>query len=168
MLCDKCKKTTATYHYKQNVNGQITELHLCPSCAAESAHSRMGTGEPFGGIASLLSGALRGHAEPARRVCSLCGATSAEIAKSAYAGCSECYRTFAQMFSPYIAKLHGHVAHRGRVPLSAKKPEAPVNEAEKQLTKLKKELDEAIREENFEKAAVLRDQINALKQDGKA
>ena len=43
-----------------------------------------------------------------------------------------------------------------------------VNEAEKQLTKLKQELDEAIREENFEKAAVLRDQINALKQDGKA
>ena len=60
------------------------------------------------------------------------------------------------------------MAHRGRDPLTAKKPEAPVNEAEKQLTKLKKELDEAIREENFEKAAVLRDQINALKQDGKA
>lgn len=166
MLCEKCKKNTATYHYKQNINGQLTELHLCSACAAESAHELIGINEPFGGIASLLTGALRSHAEPMRQVCSLCGATSAEIARSAYAGCPECYRTFSRMFAPYIAKLHGHVTHRGRTPLNAGGNAPKVNETEKQLEKLKKELEEAIHAENFEKAAVLRDQINALKQNG--
>jgi len=159
MLCENCKKNTATYHYKQIINGQMTELHLCPVCAASAAPA----GSDFGGFPSLFSSVLRGRTEPARRVCSVCGATSAEIAKSAYAGCSECYKTFAQMFRPYITKLHGHVSHRGRVPLSAKKPEPEADPIEAKLEALKKDLAEAIRTEQFEKAAELRDQINALK-----
>lgn len=159
MLCEHCQKHTATYHYKHIVNGQLTELHLCPNCASAIAAG----GDSFGGLASLFSGGLKGRAEPARRVCSVCGATASEISKTAYAGCSECYKTFAQMFRPYITKLHGHVTHRGRVPLSAKKPEPQIDETAAKLEELKKVMAEAIRTEQFEKAAELRDQINALK-----
>lgn len=164
MLCDRCKKNTATYHYKQNLNGQLTELHLCPVCASESAHSVFNGLDSLNSIGSLLTGALRSAIAPARRVCPLCGATSSEIAKSGYAGCPACYRTFDTMFAPYIAKLHGHVTHRGRVPLSAQKPTDPAEEARRQMEQLKKELQEAIQSENFEQAAVLRDRINELKQ----
>ena len=157
MLCEKCKKNTATYHYKQIVNGQMTELHLCPNCAAAST-----SGDLFGGLGSLLSHTLRSRTEPTRRVCSVCGATASELSKTAYAGCSECYKTFAQMFRPYVVKLHGHVNHRGRVPMSAKKAEPTVDETAVKLEALKKELAEAIRTEQFEKAAELRDAIHAL------
>ena len=166
MLCDKCKKNTATYHYKQNVNGQVTELHLCPVCAAESTHGAFSGMDSLGSIGSLLTGALREAVAPVRRVCPVCGATSADIAKSGYAGCPACYQTFSAMFAPYIAKLHGHVTHRGRIPLAAQKPEDPAETRRHQMEQLKKELDEAIQSEQFEQAAVLRDRINALKEAG--
>lgn len=164
MLCDRCKKNTATYHYKQNLNGQLTEMHICPVCASESAHGVFNGLESLSSIGSLLTGALRSAIAPVRRVCPLCGATSADIAKTGYAGCPACYQTFDAMLAPYIAKLHGHVTHRGRVPLSAQKVPDPAEEARRQMEQLKKELQEAIQTENFEQAAVLRDQINALKQ----
>lgn len=33
MLCDKCKKNPATFHQVVNINGKITEKHLCSECA---------------------------------------------------------------------------------------------------------------------------------------
>lgn len=33
MLCDKCKKNTATYHSKTIINGIETNEHLCSECA---------------------------------------------------------------------------------------------------------------------------------------
>ena len=34
MKCDRCGKNEATFHYKTNINGRVTEAHLCPDCAA--------------------------------------------------------------------------------------------------------------------------------------
>jgi protein arginine kinase activator len=53
--------------------------------------------------------------------CPVCGATAAEIMKSGFVGCSECYKTFAALLDPYIVKIHGRVTHSGRVPPSFKK-----------------------------------------------
>lgn len=33
MKCDRCGKNEATFHYKTNINGRVTETHLCPDCA---------------------------------------------------------------------------------------------------------------------------------------
>ena len=33
MKCDRCGKNEATFHYKTNINGRVTEAHLCPDCA---------------------------------------------------------------------------------------------------------------------------------------
>ena len=35
MKCEKCGNNEATYYYKTNINGKITERHLCPECAAK-------------------------------------------------------------------------------------------------------------------------------------
>lgn len=35
MLCDRCHGREATVHMTQIINGQRTECHLCPACAAE-------------------------------------------------------------------------------------------------------------------------------------
>ena len=35
MKCEKCGKRVANYHYMSNVNGKVTEQHLCDQCAAE-------------------------------------------------------------------------------------------------------------------------------------
>ncbi len=33
MKCDRCGKNDATFYYKSNINGRVTETHLCPDCA---------------------------------------------------------------------------------------------------------------------------------------
>ncbi len=35
MKCTNCGMNIATCHYKYNINGNITEAHLCPDCAAK-------------------------------------------------------------------------------------------------------------------------------------
>lgn len=35
MKCQNCGQNEANYHYHSSVNGQVTEQHLCSSCAAE-------------------------------------------------------------------------------------------------------------------------------------
>ena len=35
MLCEKCKKNSATIFYQQIVNGEKQEFHLCEECAAK-------------------------------------------------------------------------------------------------------------------------------------
>lgn len=36
MMCEKCGKYEATCHYSSNINGKITESHLCPECAGQA------------------------------------------------------------------------------------------------------------------------------------
>ncbi len=36
MMCEKCGKFEATCHYSSNINGKITESHLCPECAGQA------------------------------------------------------------------------------------------------------------------------------------
>jgi len=36
MKCQKCENSEANFHYSKNVNGNVTETHLCHECAAES------------------------------------------------------------------------------------------------------------------------------------
>ena len=33
MRCDRCGKNEATFYYKSNINGKVTQIHLCPQCA---------------------------------------------------------------------------------------------------------------------------------------
>jgi protein arginine kinase activator len=35
MKCTNCGKNNASYHYRYNINGKVTESHLCPECAAK-------------------------------------------------------------------------------------------------------------------------------------
>ncbi len=35
MKCTNCGMNNASYHYRYNINGKVTEAHLCPDCAAK-------------------------------------------------------------------------------------------------------------------------------------
>lgn len=36
MLCEKCNKNQATFHYAEVINGVRSEHHLCSECAANT------------------------------------------------------------------------------------------------------------------------------------
>ena len=39
MKCERCGKNEATFYFKSNINGKITEQHLCSDCAAELGYT---------------------------------------------------------------------------------------------------------------------------------
>lgn len=40
MKCQHCGKNDATFYYRSNVNGRVTEQHLCADCAAKLGYSQ--------------------------------------------------------------------------------------------------------------------------------
>lgn len=164
MICEKCGKRTATTHVKTIVNGKLTEHHLCAECAGQT----MGMGMDFG---SLLSGLFGGAQKTTERRCEYCGATFSEISKSGKLGCEHCYETFRAQLTPVIQKLHGAAHHVGKRPGGSAlsvlpKPGALTPVDQSPLEKKKRELQRAIEAQEFERAAVLRDEIKEMEANG--
>ena len=40
MKCERCGQREATFYYQRNINGKVTQVHLCPECAAELGYTR--------------------------------------------------------------------------------------------------------------------------------
>ena len=155
MLCQNCKKKEAAFFYKQNVNGKISEVHLCADCARK--YSAGNTLPDIFGI-DLLGGFFGSQPVIRRqsKVCPVCGSTFAGIVDSGKVGCAKCYEIFKDELAGTVERIHGRVKHIGR---GAKKEEQVKENKEKDL---REKLARAIAEENFELAAQLRDEIKAL------
>ena len=88
--------------------------------------------------------------------------TAGEFRKLGRVGCSNCYEYFSDYMPGLIKRIHGNSRHTGKVPVRG---EAKL--AEKQnIVLLREELQRAIQEEHFERAAELRDEIRVLEQEG--
>lgn len=168
MQCQKCNQNEATVHFRQNINGDVKEIHLCPKCAAELGYDSVFSGleelNPFGafdmGVQNFL-GSLFSQELPqlgTERKCSFCGETFEDFAQSAMAGCAHCYDEFRNDMLPYIQRIHGKTKHVGKIPSSAGKE----LKLQRELTSLKKKLNEAVTNQEYEKAAEFRDQIKDI------
>lgn len=174
MLCEKCKKNTANVFYNENINGKTRSYALCSDCAEKMQENgeiqdmnSMFTNfaDPFAEFHDpFFSGffgmpALR-SAEPEKK-CPVCGSTYSDIAKTGRVGCPQCYETFGDELSDIIGSVHGTTSHTGNVPSRhrAKK------ERDNKLKTLKKDLENAIKAEEYEKAATLRDEIRSLQNE---
>lgn len=170
MKCQHCNKNEATTYFKQNINGQITEMHLCEDCARELGV--MDSFRPQNFFADTFLGNLLGAGIPAMNIisgvdrCESCGSTFNDIINSGLVGCADCYNKFSQRLEPSIFKLHGNASHVGKnityteVP-DQKEPKAQ-EKPKSELEKLKDDLKLAIKEQRFEDAAVLRDKIKDM------
>lgn len=172
MLCQSCGKNQATTYYKENINGQVRELHLCPECAAKltggsAPHFGSFFSDPFASNAfSLFEPTFSGdpfwsgmQAIGGGRRCPTCGMTESELRRSGRAGCADCYSSFRDILLPYIKKLHGAAAHVGQAPAAVTEAGAESKPAVDPIEDLKSKLQEAIKTENYEEAARLRDEI---------
>ncbi len=160
MLCQNCGKNPATTHVKKTVNGETSELYLCAACAAQQGLGNMwkGFGFDLGDFWGNLFAepSVRAQADSVR--CDGCGKTFNEIVKSGKAGCPSCYTTFYDRLLPSIQRIHGKAGHTGKIP-----PQAGESvRRERKLEKLRKQLADAIANQEYESCAVLRDQIKSL------
>ena len=173
MLCTNCKKHEANYYYEQNINGKVTKVALCPECAKKYGHITM---KPFGAF-DLLDGlfgfpVLTDTRERETKKCTLCASTFDDIVNNGKVGCARCYEVFSNELEPTVRRLHGDVRHVGRVPASRRHGEVEVDSkaettqkaeaGEECVRELRKELSKAVKAENYEEAAKLRDRIREL------
>jgi len=156
MLCQNCKQNIANVKIVQNINGQITEKYLCGACSA--LYSNAGSFFDVN-VGNILNNMFE-ISEPAgiqTMSCPTCGMTVSEFAKLVKFGCSDCYKTFSEEILPVCKKIHNSASHVGKIP--------DISEGlkqKKELDALRSDLTNAIAVENYELAAVLRDQIRDL------
>ena len=165
MLCQHCQKNEATTHVKTMINGEYAEYRLCPECAHEMGYDAMFPDftADFGGLlGSFLSAAL--PARSGATHCKLCGSTMNDIKKTGKVGCAECYDTFFSELMPTIRSIHGNTEHIGKRPVIEYETVEDAKPADSgdSLADLKAQLKKAIEDENFERAAELRDKIKEM------
>lgn len=160
MLCKNCGLRPATTHIKRVINGRVEEYHLCAECAKKLNVSAF---DPFD-LSELWSSFFgdRLPDSPAlnQKRCKRCGSSFSDIANSGKLGCPDCYSEFYDELLPSLRKIHGKTRHVGRVPNSANED----TKAGYMINDLKKQLTDAVENENYEQAAKLRDQIREYEQ----
>ena len=175
MYCELCKKNPATIHSTKIVNGYKEERHLCEQCA--NSLKEPGGGFPTLGLmpdfsmADFIGGFFNPESQSqpfvqknmtAHDACPMCGMTAGEFRRVGRVGCSNCYSYFAEYMPGLIQRIHGNSRHTGKVPVRG---EAKLAEKQK-IVQLRQALQQAISEEQFERAAELRDEIRRLEQEG--
>ena len=160
MKCEHCGKNEATFYYKSNINGQVTEQHLCSDCARALGYAD-GFGSGFSGLNSFFGGMDDLFAPvPA-------------MAGSFFAPFERAFGSFGGMFPQLSGSCcTAPAAASAAVPASApsdglvSEDEHKKLDRERRVNALRYEMQQAIQSENFERAAQLRDQIHSLEQQG--
>ena len=167
MKCQKCGKNQATTHIKTVKNGEYTQYELCSHCAKEMGYTNIFSdmeNEFAGFLGSFFGNALPARSQATR--CESCGSTYNEIAKTGQVGCANCYEIFFEQLMPSIRRMHGNTSHSGKIPHSIEYTQVEdVTEevsVKSEIEVLKDQLQVAIKEQNFEKAAELRDKIKEM------
>ena len=158
MLCDICKKNEATVHLTQIVDAKMLKVDLCETCSKAK-----GIQEASGfSLADLLVGlgaADEIKTEAPGVQCSMCGFTQADFKKAGRLGCPECYKTFSDALDGLLKTMHKGTRHVGKVPESLRQS----RDLSDRMKLLEKKLSKAIDDEDFEEAAILRDEIKQTK-----
>ncbi len=159
--CRRCSKP-ATLHITEIRDGVVHEVHLCEGCAHDYLSNPQGPeslDEPAEGAAAFEEPADEAELEALDQlVCPNCGITFREFRSQGRLGCPHDYVAFESELLPLLENIHGETQHCGKFPKRA--PDA--SQRQYQLIKLRNELRQAIEGEDYEHAARLRDEIQAL------
>ena len=154
MICSNCGKNNASITYKQNINGKKITLNLCDNCAHE-----LGI---FNSLDDIFSPMILDfeYVLPEEIKCKKCGYTLSKYRSTGLFGCDECYKTFKKEIDEILLKIQG----KNR---QIKEEKSIKEENINQVDKLKQELQELVKQEKFEEAAVIRDKIKDLEKKSK-
>ncbi len=189
MKCDVCDNE-ATVFLTQIVDGKMTKANLCERCSKEKGVTDPAGFQLADFLlgAATQKKSRASAAEDDALACPTCGFTRAHLKKIGRMGCPDCYHTFADDLDNMLRAMHKGTRHVGKVPGKHPAPPSPPREdlkamaplppsppplpapppppkpvsPKKRLADLKGQLDHAIREERFEDAARIRDEIRAI------
>jgi len=173
MKCQKCERP-ATFHITELTGGKPVELHLCQDHVGE--YLKQPNGEPSGGSSSMAAAlaqfaqqlAVGQTAEELKHLdqqaCPVCGITFHDFRSQGRLGCPHDYLAFEAQLEPLLLNIHGENEHVGKIPKRC--PQG--SQQRTQLIRLRREMADAVGDENYERAKELRDQIQQIESSGDA
>lgn len=180
MKCENCGKNEANVKYTQIINGEKKQMFLCEDCSEKlGIDSNIHLNMPIN-FSSFLSdffddvNAITPMPMIEKAIqCQKCGLTFDDFMNTGKFGCGNCYEEFENKIDPILKNIHGSNRHIGRIgnviegndlsENSKNKNEINENtkkdEKAKYIEDLKSNLKLAIKEERYEDAAKIRDEI---------
>lgn len=151
MKCENCGKNEVTFIYRSNVNGHVEERHLCADCAERLGYTQRVAAQNRQMMQNFFGGGFwDGFLSP---VPSLLGRQSWLL---------------DDPFDDFFADMPALGPAR-QEPAGEERQDGLVDQEEqsrfarmRQLNALRLEMKRAVRQEDFERAAQLRDQIRAI------
>lgn len=180
MLCQVCQQNEMVMKITKIQGGVPTEYNVCAECAAKiSAHhaaiqkKRQVDKQTVENLLKDLLGQagatkikITHAADEDVPSCPECGINYLQYRQSFMLGCPACYDSFGEVLENDIQKIHRathHVSSGSRPQPRAASSDVQLD-LQTQVRMLQRELQESIECENFDRAAELRDEINALQQ----
>lgn len=169
MKCQHCEKP-ATFHITELTGEKPVEFHLC------EVHAKLYLMQPEQAAAQAptLAGVLAQQlnvtqtaeelAKLDQRACPLCGITFFEFRNQGRLGCPHDYVFFEQELEPLIGNIHGGTQHAGKRPKHGDRG----TDRRTDLIRLRRELEKAVKREDYEKASHIRDNIRDIEKGGES
>lgn len=155
MFCDICHKNNATVHLTEIIKEKVVELHICQACAKAKAQEIKEQAPMPSSSEKPPESLLRDTTKNPAVKCRVCGLGYEDFRKKGRFGCGVCYETFKSKLIPLLRQIHGAVQHKGKFPFTR---DCGL-ERQIRIDELKNRLDRAIKLEEYEEAARLRDEI---------
>jgi protein arginine kinase activator len=157
--CDRCDNE-AKNHIIEVVKGKKVWKHLCDFHATEDGLIAKSVHTP---VSDLLNNLVKvhsgGHPPIADLTCQECGMTFAVFRENGLLGCPMCYTAFETELGPLLERTHECGTHHiGKVPRRSGESQA----RQVLLLRLRKQLADAVANEDYKAAARLRDEVRGL------
>jgi len=167
MKCQQCDKP-ATFHITELTGGKPQEMHLCEDHAREYLTQSSGEPASASSMASVLAQQMAQQmavgqtaeelAHLDQQACPICGITFYDFRSHGRLGCPHDYVCFQNQLEPLILNVHGELEHVGKTPSRSAKG----SENRTQLIRLRREMTQAVAQEEYERASQLRDEIRRI------
>ncbi|MDD6605972.1 MAG: UvrB/UvrC motif-containing protein [Oscillospiraceae bacterium] len=158
MKCENCGKNEVTFVYQSNVNGKVTEKHLCSECAEKLGYTQKIAAHSQRMMQNFFGNSIFGNSffdDFFSPVPSLMG------------------RMLEDPFDDFFADMPALGAAPAKQEKQKKEDDLVDREEQgrfaylRQMNALKMEMKKAVHQENFERAAELRDEIHKLESEHK-
>lgn len=177
MRCTRCQNNDAVFVFTRLEPGstRAEREQLCQECASSASPyiRKLFIKQP---VAELLEQLLKAQtkeegaatvpqsarATPQVPPCSHCGLSFGAYKASLMLGCAKCYASFGEALLEDIRRFHNTDHHVGDAPPQRDE----LVDRQVRLSAMRQELQDCIENEDFERAAYLRDQIRKLTEDG--
>ncbi len=160
MKCQFCEKP-ATFHITELTEPTGPQvMHLCEEHARNVLQKETPVATIAGALAKQLQlGQTKQELEELdQKECPVCGISFFEFRNSGRLGCPYDYTHFEPDLRPLLVNIHDATEHVGKQPRRA----AATSDAQATLIQLRREMEEAVEREDYERATEIRDELKRI------